>query len=94
MRGDFRRPELSRFLASYLPPGYFCALDDDNTCLADQNGRYAAYGDVELRGQRFAGGVSANYVRAPSAAAPRRAARGAPRSSAQKNWSQAELRHR
>ncbi|MEZ4253216.1 MAG: hypothetical protein R3B99_33830 [Polyangiales bacterium] len=66
LRGDYRVPERSRWLASFLPAGYFCVADTDPTaCAGGHDPRWSANADVELRGAKLAGGAMASYVTAP-----------------------------
>ena len=75
VRGDYRVPMRSLWLMSFLPPGYLCVGQAEDTdpastaCSLASDARYSAGGDVEMRWTKFALGATASYMRAPEAQA-------------------------
>lgn len=73
-RTDFRRPERSKWLASYLPPGYLCVLEPrpvtdpqaPDTCTGQSGARYQVSADTGLTFSRVALTVGGTLSEAPS----------------------------
>ena len=81
LRGDYRVPERSLWLASFLPAGYLCvgqASDVDpasTTCSLSSDARYSGGANAEMRWAKFAlpapqPATSARLRRTPSSSSP------------------------
>jgi hypothetical protein len=73
-RGDFRRPERSKWLASFLPPSYLCVREPrpvtdpagPSTCTGLSDGRYLLSADTGITLERAAFTIGATMSEAPA----------------------------